>query len=423
MTTAHHASGRRALLLLGMVVSCGGEPLPSVRRERTSPVVETRPVPTSTASPRATSSAVTDGDLVYRSAELKAHAWEAHHYPPTACRLQALLGDADFTRLEDRIGYSPPLPEASDGGFTASGGVCPQPYCDEGFTWIHPDGSIVVAIHEGEYVDLFTNDPKLKSEPPRAVRQFLAALGHHDPKPQVRWPSPPPRQLTDPPSCQTPAIEELRRRFIAVDQRLRCDPVYSSFGYGMTLKDSAGAELPFYDSVSPETTRLGAVLRKGELVETGIDHASEPFVCAALTRRNGKRIVGWLRKSALFDLRHLGDAHPDGSDAHAKAIDSFFRGLGATPSWLTKTERQFGDLRIKRSASAVHLDLSVAMAGHHCGFDGPLNFMSPRLLIDPIDDGCDVDVALFDNGVFVWENGCAGMRATCDGPYVRRLPQ
>ena len=161
--------------------------------------------------------------------------------------------------------------------------------------------------------------------------------------------------------------------------------------------------------------RREAYVVAGDLVVLGMAHADDPaFVCARFVSLAGKQTTGWLASNALIVLDQLDDAVP----ARAE-LDRFV--VGPTPAWLElgAPALRLGDLSIRRSASdEVEVALERVMSQHVCTLRGALELAGPRVLVDR-SAGCGAAGVVFNNGVFVWENGdCSGARATCTGGYV-----
>jgi hypothetical protein len=70
--------------------------------------------------------------------------------------------------------------------------------------------------------------------------------------------------------------------------------------------------------------------------------------------------------------------------------------------------------------SRLRISLRRDMAGHVCGIHGALSRVSQNVFEAKAEDvGCDVLLALFRNGVILWEDGsCSGVRATCTDVYT-----
>jgi hypothetical protein len=327
-------------------------------------------------------------------------------YPPTACRLQHLLGDA-FEQLEASGGFYPSENEASDGGFSYFGMACPQPECDSAMVWVHPDGGMVVALHRETSLELVTNRPALRDRLPAAIERFVADVpaSSRAVSDQV---------LPDPPQCRTPDIDVRRQRFVRAKQKLSCDRDYSDFWTPAAVVPSEGERSYFHTEASADTRRMDFVVA-GDLVVLGWKHAEDPhFACAEYISLDGKRTTGWLQAADVVELTFT--LHPPSRTELERLV------LDQPASWLIAgTQRQLGELVLEREAGErVRVDVERTMNGHLCGIRGTLRLAAPRVLED-VDTGCGTVGLVFNNAVALWEDddyGCSGARASCSGAYL-----
>lgn len=327
-------------------------------------------------------------------------------YPPTACRLQHLLGDS-FEQLKANVGFYPSENEVSDSGFSYFGAVCPQPYCDSALVWVHPDGGMVVALRSETSMELVTNRPSLRDRLPAAIERFAAGVPT-----SARTISD--QALADPPQCRTMDIDVRRQRFVRAKQKLSCDPDYSDFWTPAAVVPSEGERSYLHAEASADTQRTGFVVA-GDLVVLGWTHAEDPrFACAQFISLDGKRTTGWLQTADVVELTFM--LHPPSRPELERLV------LDEPASWLIAgTRNQLGELELEREAGErVRVDVERTMSGHLCGIRGTLRLAAPRVLED-VDTGCGTVGLVFNNAVALWEDddyGCSGARASCSGAYL-----
>ncbi|NVB41663.1 hypothetical protein G6O69_27745 [Pseudenhygromyxa sp. WMMC2535] len=357
---------------------------------------------------------------VYDAAELAEHISDVYLYPPTACRLEQLLGEDGFAALEQKGGLYPnDLDEGSE-GLSYVGRACPQPYCESALTWVHPEGGLlVVFVDAASSITIITNDPSLRRDPPLSVQRFLEASIEERGFEHVDAPlfSSPEHARVDPSSCRGPEIEARRQRYLATRAMRACDPEFSSFWQPAAVSPGGGAALHFYAEAELDTPR-DETLSPGALVVTGWPHADDPsFVCAEYVDLAGARVVGWLRAADLVELPHVGGA------PQRAQLDAFV--TGSTPAWLQPGAPaiDLGPLSVvRRGGDRVDVGLEREIAGHTCSMSGGLELVGPRVLAE-LDTGCGAAGVVFDNAIYLWEDGsCSGARATCTGAY-RPTPQ
>ena len=249
----------------------------------------------------------------------------------------------------------------------------PQPYCNSAMVWVHPSGDIVVALTDDDRVDLFST---------RGER-LPASIARYAEGKKQRWR----KAGADDGACMGPHIYKRTVRFELAHRQRACDPEFSTF-WSPATKDRA-------------------------LVNVGWEKEGDAnWICTEQRSLRGERNVGWRH---IDELRVLPDLVGPPTRAQTERFVS-----GDTPPWLAPgaPPRRFGDLQITRGAGdRVHIKLARVMAGHLCGMEGEMELMSARVLED-VSVGCGARGALFDNGVYLWEDGsCSGARATCTGGY------
>lgn len=337
---------------------------------------------------------------VYDAAELEGSSCDWARYPPTACRLRALLGEA-FADYETRGGCYPQEHEGG-GGFLAHGRACPQPGCASATTWIHPDGRMLVAMRAGERVDLYANDPGLMAEVPPAIQGYLDAAGEDGGPVTVAWAPLPARE--DPASCRSDAEASRAERWRAARAGTGCDAEFSDFEQPLAVT----AERAHFVE-TPDGAPRRAFVVAGDLVLA--DHRGDgPFVCAQYRAIAGPRTTGWMRRADTVPLDLAWEAR------ERTPLPS----MAAPPTWLTGAPEAFGDLRIHRTDSGVYVTLERFVAGHVCAFEGALTPGAPRRYTGGDPEGCSATAALFHNGVILWASSdCGGARASCSGAFVK----
>ncbi len=324
-------------------------------------------------------------------------------YAPLACHLRDLMGQAPFDSLASFAGAYP-VDGDLEGGVANIAGICPQTYCDFRMVWAHPDGGIVVAMHDGNEVALFTNRERHRVRLPGAVQQFVTAS-----KRRVVWRASQDRRF--PATCEAPEVLERGERLVAARRRLRCDADYSRFhGDGFVAK----AE-PFRAAAAPDEV-TERVAPPGALLRTGQKHASFDMVC--VQHRVGNQVAaGWLPEVVVTRLEQL-DGYTVGD------MKGFSRALPASaPPWLSGAKVEFGALQVSSVQSrTISVALDKMVSGHLCMLEADLQRRDRRVFSTigaAGGDGCEAVVLLFDNGLYVSENGgCSGARATCSGPYL-----
>lgn len=320
-------------------------------------------------------------------AELEAARGDWTVYPPTACRLQSLLGDR-FADYQSRGGYYPV--DDSDGGLSIEGRTCPQPGCDAALTWIHPDGGIVVALLTGEQADLFTNRAALSQRLPATVEAWVASSGAA----KRVWKA---KEAAEPVACTGPQIEARTVRWREARAHRACDAELSVFGGPAVVTAERSV---FHDR--PDAPRKGFVVR-GDLVFTA-PSALPGWSCAAYPRPAGTRTTGWLREGDLQAVSHLWE---DRGQVPPRST---------APSWVG-APAQLGPMSVKPTAGGLTVSVEQLIAGHICGVEAELKPARPGLWVGE-GEGCAATLAAFNNGAFLWAHSdCGGARANCSGAF------
>jgi hypothetical protein len=355
------------------------------------PVVAAPPVgttPPATAAPTGTFSAEV----------LKAQAGSLTVYPPTACRLRALLGPA-FSDLVDRSGgYGEEV--RPDGGVLAAGAVCPQTYCDHGASWIHPDGGMVVAIRNDETLSLYTNRPALADKLPASMTAFIDEERGREPF-KMTWKA---KASPEPAACAN--LEAETARFLAARDGTGCDAQFSQF-YEPAIVAPQGERANFRDTPTSEPRKTAVVAGDVVLLTQAKPGA---YACAQYRALSGAVTVGWLAEA---DLRRA-PIDDDTRDAAAKLHPV------AAPGWLGASDRTFGDAKLRSAGAGLHVELDRVMSGHMCSVSDDLERVSPGLYrTNHGEDDCNAVVATFANGVLLWSSrACEGARASCSDAYL-----
>lgn len=380
------------VLLLGCstLASTAAPPVPAAAPAPT-PVIAAPPAVATPAPPAAPTG-------TFSAEVLKAQAASLTEYPPTACRLRALLGPA-FSDLVDRGGYYGEEVGA-DGSVLVPGAVCPQPYCDRGASWIHPDGGMVVAIRNDATLSLYTNRPALADKLPATMSAFVEEERTREPL-QVTWKA---KASPEPAACAN--LDAETARFLAARDGTGCDAQFSQFSEPAIVAPK-GERANFRDTPTSEPRKTAVVA--GDLVLLA---ATKPgsYACAQYRALSGAVTAGWLAES---DLRRA-PVTEETRDAAAKLNPV------AAPSWLGASDRTFGDAKLRSAGAGLHVELDRVMAGHMCSVSDDLERVSPGLYkTSHGEDDCNAVVATFANGVLLWSSrACEGMRASCSDAYL-----
>lgn len=362
------------------------------------PVAAAPPAPPAAEAPPVVAPPITTPTGTFSAGILKAQAGSLTEYPPTACRLRALLGPA-FSDLVDRGGYYGEE-VGPDGSVLVPGAICPQPYCDRGAAWIHPDGGIVVAIRASEALSLYTNRAALADKLPAAMTAFVEEERAREPF-KVTWKT---KASPEPAACAN--LDAETARFLAARDGTGCDAQFSQF-YEPAIVAPQGQRANFRDTPTSEP-RKTAVVAGDVVLLTQAKPGS--YACAQYRALSGAVTVGWLAEA---DLRRA-PVDDDTRDAAAK-----LRPVDA-PGWLGASERRFGDARVRSAGNGLHVELDREMSGHLCSVSDDLTRVSPGLYkTNHGEDDCNAVVATFANGVLLWSSrACEGMRAHCSDAYL-----
>jgi len=358
-----------------------------------TPVVAAPPVGTTPPTPAAPTG-------TFSADALKAQASSLTEYPPTACRLHALLGPA-FADLVDRGGnYGEQV--AADGSLLVPGAACPQTYCEHSATWVHPDGGILVAIHNDAELRLYANRPALADKLPAAMASFVEEERAQGPM-EVVWKT---KAAPEPAACSGAAFEAETARYLAARDGTGCDAQFSQF-YEPAIVAPQGERANFRDTPTSEP-RKTAVVAGDVVLLTQAKPGS--YACAQYRALSGTVTVGWLAEA---DLRRA-PVTDDTRDAAAKLNPV------AAPGWLGTSDRTFGDAKLRSAGAGLHVELDRVMSGHMCSVSDDLERVSPGLYrTNHGEDDCNAVVATFANGVLLWSSrACEGARASCSDAYL-----
>jgi hypothetical protein len=333
------------------------------------------------------------------------YACDLTEYPPTACRLRGLLGDAGFADLQARGGcYGGE--DIQDGGVVGYGRTCPQMGCDAGFVWVRPDGALLVAIQHGENVLLHTTDPALAAAPPPALGRFIGSLDSYTEGATFTqtWRT---RSAPTPAACTGEEATAREVRFIAAREGLACDAEFSTFSYAAAVVPR-GARANFREA--PGGPARKAYLVAGDLVRVGATLGD--VRCAEYRSLDGRRTVGWLDTADLKEIDHMWDSRTAAPTLAGKA---------PAPGWVSAS-RSFGELTVSPDGGGLSLDLERAIAGHMCGVGGRAAPSGPRVYT--LAGDCSAVAAVFNNGVYLWAHeSCGGARANCTDAYLVGEPR
>ncbi len=403
------------LAVAGFTTHCAGS-------QPNQPAQGTKPVVPVTAMRTNAPKAATDPEAPVPGLSATSLAAQQSHfkrYPPTACRLKALLGK-EFDLLADRRGQYHAAKQPEQGGYFEHGRNCPQSYCDGALIWIHPTGKMAVAVQVEKQTRVFVNRLSQRSQLPATMKDFIAA------RPPAIWTI----KDTAFEGCDTPAEKHKLQRYVAARAGQACDPDYSSFDSPMLVKPAAGKVHGWWYTEPKAGTKQRTQVAVGDLVMADYVNAKthqriygksrkwQPdFVCAQMQLPSGSRTVGWLARKDLVALEsyrlHRGSTKQDYENWRDLAS-----GLPVRPQWFVQGQSHSGDsFKLLRDSSAVlHLHISTFQNGHMCELaerfqrSGRFAIFSP-----PSPQRCGAVALRLNNAIVVQDNGaCGGARAHCN---------
>ncbi len=269
------------------------------------------------------------------------------YYPPTACALKALLGE-EYEQIisNEAEGGSasgdPPWEKIAD----REGGILDTHLNwqnnDRRVLWIHPDGTIIVAIRRAERkVTIFTNNPARQQTPPKVIQAFIqyASGGAAE---NVTWKVPAGTQLAFPAQCEPDIIEPERQAFVDTRtgrtcriENLKYASFESRFPYIVFPQAGATARTPLRkEPTTAPAPQQRPYLIAGDLVQvlqSDFENVEQTgCYCVYYQALTGKASMGWV------DQRDLHPIPDDSESAERAAVDALFKKLPAQ-QWFSTT--------------------------------------------------------------------------------------
>lgn len=342
-------------------------------------------------------------------------------YPPTACKLRSLTGDAFPDLLGYRWSYGRQTTLSTLGGprpafLQADGGVLIERMCRgdcvPSAIWLHPDGGVVVAIGYGGLdserpteLTLYADRPALAKALPASMEAFVAEhRSSWGDQTHVVWKA---ADTTNTAPCSGADIAALTARFRAARDGTGCDATFSDF-YQPAVVMSAQASFHAAPTAEPGPDFVAT----GNIVLLTTYRPQGAFVCAKHKAVSGAVTTGWLAEADL-QRGNLGNSH---------AVDLASLRPVPAPPWLSPTARAFGGLHVAKHRKGIHVENDEG-----CWATGDFDPTRPGLYqrVDPIGFGeaCTAQFATFANGVLLWTTPeCDGRPAECDSVFLASAP-
>ena len=338
------------------------------------------------------------------------------YFPPTVCVLNEILSEsyAEIKKEEEKGGISGgPYPwEVED----LSGGVYDSHQnwknSDSRVLWVHPDGSVVVALKRGESkVDVYTNNGALKENPPKIITSFIleSAKGKAD----LTWHNPATTALEFPNKCNSESMKDELLAYETSKAGLNTSVsnikymVFSQFPYVVYPKSDLEKKVFIHPNIpeNEEEVDKGPYLVAGDLVQPVQSEfrvrPKKGYLNVYFRRADGKESMGWVKEEDLIEVPRSHSYYTDIRIGKLPTFKWFQKGINKM-NFPGRYESDQNFQHVLAISNVSSKSINVNVQGEECEGEYDLKLVKGRIAQLP--DSSEMqrfDLYLFNNAVYL----------------------